>query len=143
MSTEFTPFASFLGGMFIGLAALILMAAHGRIAGISGIVSGWLTQYDDKTRVNTAFLVGILLGLPLFASVTEQTPVIDIDSSLTAMLIAGLMVGYGTVHGSGCTSGHGVCGISRVSARSLIATATFLLSGTVMIFISRHLVGGT
>lgn len=140
MSTEFTPLASFFGGMLIGLAALLLMAAHGRIAGISGIVSSWFTQNDSKTTINTAFLVGILLGLPLVTLLTGQAPVIANDSSIIAMLVAGLLVGYGTVHGSGCTSGHGVCGISRVSTRSLVATVTFLASGAVITFISRHLV---
>lgn len=141
MSTEFTPFASFFGGMLIGTAALLLMAAHGRIAGISGIVASWFTQNDSKTGTNTAFMIGVLLGLPLVSVLAGRAPTIDVDSSILVMLIAGLLVGYGTVHGSGCTSGHGVCGISRLSTRSIIATVTFLLSGAVITFISRHLIG--
>ncbi len=141
MSTEFTPWLSFFGGVLIGLAALILMAAHGRIAGISGILSGWLTRTDSSTPINTAFLVGLVLGLPLTALLSSQPISIENDTPFIGMLMAGLFVGYGTVHGSGCTSGHGVCGISRLSARSMVATATFMSTAIVFTFIVRHVFG--
>jgi len=111
--TEFTPIKAFLGGMLIGLSALLLMMTHGRIAGIR-------------------------LGLPLTAAVTGIAPKVQVDAPLIAMLMAGLLVGYGTVSGSGCTSGHGICGISRLSARSMVATATFLGTAIVMTFLIRH-----
>ncbi len=141
MSTDYTPLSSFSGGVLIGLAALLLMAAHGRIAGISGILRHWLFQPASQTRVSLAFLVGLLLALPLsslFFSVSSNT---EPQAPFITLLIAGLLVGYGTVRGSGCTSGHGVCGISRLSARSLVATITFLATGIVATFVLRHVLG--
>jgi len=141
METEFTPLASFFGGVLIGCAALLLMATHGRIAGISGIFSRWLNEQDDSTHTSTLFLVGLVLGLPLFALLTGMQPAIQNDSPVVVMMIAGLLVGYGTVSGSGCTSGHGVCGISRLSMRSMVATGTFLAAGIIMMFLTRHVFG--
>jgi len=142
MATEFTPWMSFLGGALIGLSALLMMAAHGRIAGISGILSRWLTGTSSPTSTNTAFLCGLLLGLPVTAILMGGTPTVTIDAPFPMMLIAGLLVGYGTVTGSGCTSGHGVCGMSRLSSRSMIATATFMLSAVITLFFVRHVFGG-
>ena len=142
METEFTPISSFLGGMLIGAAALLLMAAHGRIAGISGIFSRWLNEQSHPTHPNTLFLIGLLMGLPLFVMLTGNVPVIQNDSPVVVMMIAGLFVGYGTVSGNGCTSGHGVCGLSRLSIRSLVATVTFLASGAVVMFFTRHVFTG-
>jgi len=139
METEFTPLASFMGGMLIGASALLLMATHGRIAGVSGILSRWLNEQDDTTLTNTLFLSGLLLGIPLFAMFTGNVPQIQNDSPFILMMIAGLFVGYGTVSGNGCTSGHGVCGLSRLSVRSMVATAIFLTSGAIMMFLTRHL----
>lgn len=142
METEFTPLASFFGGTLIGASALLLMATNGRIAGISGILSRWLNEQDSTTSVSTTFLIGLLFGLPVFTLITGAAPPIQNDSPFIVMMIAGLFVGYGTVSGSGCTSGHGVCGISRLSIRSMVATATFLASGVVMMFLTRHVFGG-
>jgi len=141
METEFTPIASFFGGVLIGAAALLLMATHGRIAGISGIFSSWLNEQNDSTHTSTFFLIGLVLGLPLFVMFTSAPPAIQNDSPVVVMMIAGLFVGYGTVSGNGCTSGHGVCGVSRLSMRSMVATGTFLASGIVMMFFTRHLFG--
>lgn len=141
MSTDYTPLASLSGGVLIGLAALLLMASHGRIAGISGILSHWLFQPASRTKVSLAFLVGLMLALPLsslFFSVSLGTKP---QAPFITLLIAGLLVGYGTVRGSGCTSGHGVCGVSRLSARSMVATVTFLGTGIVATFVIRHLLG--
>ena len=139
--TEFSPLSSFLGGTLIGLAALIMMAAHGRIAGVSGILSRWLTSRNSSSGVNTAFLAGLLLGLPVITLLTDIRPTLHVDSPFIVMLIAGLLVGYGTVSGNGCTSGHGVCGLARFSKRSAIATAIFLFSGIVTTFFVRHVFG--
>jgi len=141
MLTEFTPLSSFFGGALIGLAALIMMAAHGRIAGVSGILTRWLTSADKSSSTNTAFLVGLVLGLPVTSAFSGAPPIVHVDTPFITILIAGLLVGYGTVSGNGCTSGHGVCGIARLSARSMIATATFLLSGFGTIFLVRHVFG--
>ena len=138
MITDFSPLSAFLGGVLIGLAALLMMAAHGRIAGVSGILTRWLTSDGNSSAINTAFLFGLVLGLPVTTTLTGTAQPVHIDSPFVAMLIAGLLVGYGTVSGNGCTSGHGVCGISRLSMRSAIASATFLLSGFITIFLVRH-----
>ncbi len=142
METDFTPIASFFGGMLIGASALLLMASHGRIAGISGIFSRWLNNQDSPTSTNSVFLIGLFLGLPLFSVISGTTPQIQSDSPFIVMMIAGLFVGYGTVSGNGCTSGHGVCGLSRLSIRSLVATGTFLVSGIVVMFLTRHVFQG-
>ena len=138
METEFTPLTSFVGGMCIGAAALLLMASHGRIAGISGIFSRWLNVHDNTTHINTLFLIGLVVSLPVFVLFTGNQPAIQTETPVVTMMIAGLFVGYGTVSGNGCTSGHGVCGLSRLSIRSLVATGTFLTSGMVVMYFTRH-----
>ena len=144
METEFTPFASLLGGGLIGLSAVVLLAAHGRIAGISGIVSRILPPSVDKAGLPQAiiFLIGLLLAAPLWFVLTGAAPVQMVSSNGLLSVIAGLLVGFGAVMGSGCTSGHGVCGISRGSARSIAATMTFMATAFVTVFVLRHVVGG-
>jgi uncharacterized membrane protein YedE/YeeE len=144
LETEFTPFASLLGGALIGLSAVILMASHGRIAGISGIVSKVLPPDVDTKGLpqGLVFIVGLLLAAPLWIAVSGQAPEIAISSNLVLLGVAGILVGFGSVLGNGCTSGHGVCGISRLSGRSMIATGTFMATGVVTVFILRHVVGG-
>ena len=144
METEFTPFASLLGGALIGLSAVVLFAAHGRIAGISGIVSRILPPLVDKTGLpqGIIFLVGLLLAAPIWFLVTGAAPVQVVSSNRPLLVIAGLLVGFGSVMGNGCTSGHGVCGISRGSARSIAATMTFMATAFVTVFALRHVVGG-
>ena len=144
METEFTPFASLLGGGIIGLSAVVLLATQGRIAGISGIVSRILPPSVDKAGLpqGIIFLIGLLLAAPLWFVLTGAAPVQMISSNGLLLVIAGLLVGFGAVMGNGCTSGHGVCGISRGSARSIAATMTFMATASVTVFVLRHVLGG-
>ena len=144
METEFNPFASLLGGGIIGLSAVVLLATQGRIAGISGIVSRILPPSVDKAGLpqGIIFLIGLLLAAPLWFVLTEAAPVQMVSSNGLLLVIAGLLVGFGAVMGNGCTSGHGVCGISRGSARSIAATMTFMATASVTVFVLRHVLGG-
>ena len=144
METEFTPFASLLGAGLIGLSAVVLLATQGRIAGISGIVSRILPPSVDKAGLpqGIIFLIGLLLAAPLWFVLTGAAPVQMVSSNGLLLVIAGLLVGFGAVMGNGCTSGHGVCGISRGSARSIAATMTFMATASVTVFVLRHVVGG-
>ena len=144
METEFTPFASLLGDGIIGLSAVVLLATQGRIAGISGIVSRILPPSVDKAGLpqGIIFLIGLLLAAPLWFVLTGAAPVQIVSSNGLLSVIAGLLVGFGAVMGSGCTSGHGVCGISRGSARSIAATMIFMATAFVTVFVLRHVVGG-
>ena len=135
---HFTPLASGIGGTLIGLAAALLIAFTGRVAGISGIVGallGW-TRGDIAWRL--AFLAG-LAGAPLLYALAAPLPSVRVDAGTPALLAAGLLVGIGTRYGAGCTSGHGVCGLSRLSPRSLVATLAFMLAGFVTVFVIRHI----
>lgn len=122
---QFTPFVSFLGGALIGCAAWILILFCGRIAGISGIIGGALSAGTQDRGWRLAFLIGIVVS-PLVYTLVCPLPAIEISASWPVLIIAGLLVGIGTRYGSGCTSGHGVCGLSRLSPRSLVATLTFM-----------------
>lgn len=137
----FTPWTSLLGGALIGLAAAAFVLLNGRIAGISGILGGLLTPKKADTGWRVAFVVG-MIAAPLLWLLISSLPVIQIDASYPVLVVAGLVVGVSTRFGAGCTSGHGVCGISRLSPRSLIATAAFMLSGFATVFIIRHVLGG-
>jgi hypothetical protein len=136
----FTPWTSLLGGALIGLAAAAFVLLNGRIAGISGIVGGLLTPKKGDTGWRLAF-VGGMITAPLFWLLATSLPVIQIDAGFPMLVVAGLVVGVSTRFGAGCTSGHGVCGISRLSPRSLIATGAFMLSGFATVFVVRHLLG--
>ena len=132
--TQFTPYAALTGGALIGLAAVLLMAATGRIAGVSGIAVRLFPPYGDgQLGGRLAFVAGLILAPLVWLSVTGQMPAQNIDSSGVVLIVAGLLVGFGSVWGNGCTSGHGVCGISRLSWRSLAATLTFMASGIVTV----------
>ncbi|OAZ96699.1 YeeE/YedE family protein [Klebsiella quasipneumoniae] len=122
---QFTPFLSFLGGVMIGCAAWILILFCGRIAGISGIIGGVLSAGSPDRGWRLVFLIGITVS-PLLYGLVHTLPVIEVSTSWPVLIIAGLLVGIGTRYGSGCTSGHGVCGLSRLSPRSLVATLTFM-----------------
>ena len=139
-ATPFTPWASLFGGVLIGLAAVMVMALFGGIAGISGITRGaWPTRGDWSWRL--AFLAGLVLaplGWGLFAGEAVQQTV---PSDLPAMALAGLLVGFGTTLGAGCTSGHGVCGLARLSPRSAAAVAAFFASAVATVFVLRHVIG--
>jgi len=127
-----------MGGLLIGLAVTLMMLLNGRIAGISSIVSGLLTPKSGDTGWRAAFVVGLLLGaLPFILAVGGPTQV-DVLASPPAILIGGLLVGFGTRMGSGCTSGHGLCGIARFSRRSIVATAVFFGVAMLTVFLARH-----
>ncbi len=138
--TPFTPVTGLLGGMLIGLSAVLLLAVNGRIAGISGIVGGLLTPSSGETGWRAAFVVGMLAGGILYA-VFAGSLGIALQAGLPVMGIAGLLVGFGTRLGGGCTSGHGVCGIGRLSQRSIVATGTFMVAAVGTVFVARHVIG--
>jgi hypothetical protein len=136
--THFTPWTSLAGGVTLGFAAALLLLLVGRTLGISGIVDGALTARDREFGWRATFLLGLLAAptaLKLFFIPTSP----NIDMSWTQLAIAGLLVGFGTRLGSGCTSGHGICGLSRLSPRSLVATLTFMSTGFVTVYVVRHL----
>jgi uncharacterized membrane protein YedE/YeeE len=139
--TSFTPGLSLAGGLVIGVAAAVLVLFNGRIEGISGILGGLLCAPQKDVGWRVAFLAG-LIGAPVLAGMLGRPIAPDIEAGWSEILVAGFLVGIGTRYASGCTSGHGVCGISRGSIRSLVATATFMVSGFLTVFIARHLLGG-
>jgi hypothetical protein len=141
---SFTPLASTLGGVLIGLAAVLLLFGLGRVAGISGIFAGFLRPRDSGFTWRAAFLGGLVLGGVIASQLAPELFAITGNAvqPLVVVALAGLLVGFGTRMGGGCTSGHGVCGISRLSARSMIATATFMATGVITVFVTRHLIGG-
>lgn len=138
--TSFTPWTSLAGGVLIGLAAALLVLLIGRIAGISGILGGMLTLPKGDTAWRAAFVLGLVLS-PLVVALVHGLPEVQQQAGTGTLVIAGLLVGLGTRYGSGCTSGHGVCGISRFSPRSLVATAAFMVAGFATVFIVRHVFG--
>jgi len=135
---DFTPWSSLAGGMLIGLAAAIFILFNGRIAGISGILGGLLKPVVGDAWWRVAFLAGIIFA-PLLYRIAGTPPAARIDAATITLIAAGLLVGIGTRYGSGCTSGHGVCGVSRLSPRSLVATACFMAAGFVTVYAVRHL----
>jgi uncharacterized protein len=135
----FTPIASLAGGALIGLAAAMFVLLNGRIAGISGVLGGLLAPMRGDIGWRVAFIAGVV-GAPLVYLLFAAAPSVRIDASYGALLLAGLLVGTGTRYGSGCTSGHGVCGLSRLSPRSLVATLAFMLAGFATVFVIRHLI---
>lgn len=139
-ATEFTPVAALLGGGLIGAAAVALMATTGRIAGISGIAVRLLPPYAEAGLAGRiAFVLGIVVAPLVVALVTGSVPVPRIEATMPVLALAGLLVGFGAVWGNGCTSGHGVCGLSRLSMRSLVATAVFMASAIATVFLTRHI----
>ncbi|MEY4209523.1 MAG: hypothetical protein RLZZ20_2675 [Pseudomonadota bacterium] len=136
--THFTPGTSLVGGLLIGLASALFILANGRIAGISGILGGLLRPSGNDVVWRLAFLLGLIVA-PAVASLFIATSAPTIDANAEMLVIAGLLVGIGTRYGGGCTSGHGICGLSRLSPRSLIATLAFMASGMAIVFVMRHL----
>jgi uncharacterized membrane protein YedE/YeeE len=136
--THFTPLASAIGGALIGLSAALFILFSGRIAGISGILGGLLTWPKGDMAWRVAFLSG-LVAAPLVFGLFAPLPTVRIEAGTVSLVVAGLLVGIGTRYGSGCTSGHGVCGLARRSPRSLAATAAFMFAGFVTVFVIRHL----
>jgi uncharacterized membrane protein YedE/YeeE len=141
--TEFTPLSAAVGGILIGLSAVLMMATTGRIAGVSGFVSRLLPPYaDDQTLSRLAFVAGLIAAPWLHSAIGRGAVDIAVTPNVALLASAGLLVGFGAVWGSGCTSGHGVCGVARLSKRSIVATAVFMTSGLATVFVSRHLLGG-
>lgn len=136
----FTPWAALAGGVLVGAAAAMFVLLNGRIAGISGIVGGLLRPIRGDVAWRLAFVAG-LVAAPLAYAVFAPWPKPQIDAGYVALVAAGLLVGVGTRYASGCTSGHGVCGLSRLSPRSLAATAVFMGAGFLTVFVMRHLLG--
>ena len=140
MTTTFTPFASLAGGALIGLAAAMLMAFSGRIAGVSRIAARLLPPFSDREMAGRlAFLAGLVAVPSIALLASGQFPAQSIETGGVALAIAGLLVGFGSEWGNGCTSGHGVCGISRLSVRSIVATVVFMATGFATTFVVRHL----
>ncbi|UPT85105.1 YeeE/YedE family protein [Bradyrhizobium barranii subsp. apii] len=139
IATPFTPMASLLGGALIGLSAVLLMWATGRIAGVSGIAARLFPPYEDREFAGRlAFVAGLVAAPILVRIVSGNLPVQTIAAGTPVLIVAGLLTGFGAVWGSGCTSGHGVCGLSRLSLRSLVATITFMSAGIATVFVMRH-----
>lgn len=136
-TTDFTPVSALIGGGLIGLSAIILMAANGRIAGISGIAGGLIGPGVSDRGWRAAFIAGLVIAPLLYMAFGPRIEV-QIPATTGLLIAAGLLVGIGTQLGSGCTSGHGVCGISRFSARGIVATLTFMASGAAAVFLIRH-----
>ena len=138
---NFTPWSSLAGGALIGLAASLFALGNGRIAGISGLIGSLLQRGSEGASEKALFLLGLLVA-PLLWGVFATLPLIEFQSGWLGLILAGVLVGVGTRYGSGCTSGHGVCGISRLSPRSMVATVCFMFSGVITVFVLRHLLGG-
>jgi uncharacterized protein len=141
MTTDFTPFASSIGGAMLGVSAVLLMATHGRIAGISGIAVRMFPPYlEDGSVGRIAFILGLVAAPMAYALAVGALPASTIAASTAVLVVGGLLVGFGSVWGNGCTSGHGVCGLSRLSKRSFVAVLTFMATAAITVFITRHVI---
>ena len=136
----FTPYSALAGGALIGLASALLILGIGRVAGISGIVGGLFSGYRTE-QWRWCFLAG-LLASPWLYQLFAVFPAVQITSDVPVLVVAGLLVGVGTRYATGCTSGHGVCGLSQLSVRSLVATLSFMMVGFITVYVMKHLVGG-
>lgn len=139
--TDFTPWTSLAGGVLIGVAAAMFLLLNGRIAGISGIVGGLLARQRGDILWRLLFIAG-LVAAPVIWGLFAALPPMKIEAGYPMLVVAGLIVGISTRYGSGCTSGHGVCGIARLSPRSIVATLAFMSSGFVTVYLLRHVFGG-
>ncbi len=136
--SSFTPWSALAGGVLVGIAAAVLVLMNGRVAGISGVLAGLLRPVAGDVGWRAAFVLG-LVASPWLWWLFRALPPMQIDAGHAALVAAGLLVGVGTRYGSGCTSGHGVCGVSRLSPRSLVATLSFMLAGFLTVYVVRHL----
>lgn len=139
---DFTPIPALVGGALIGVASSLILLTHGKVAGISGIYGGLFRRGTSDRPFRLAFIAGLIVAGALIRVFFPGAFTTSWRASLPVALAAGLLVGFGTQLGNGCTSGHGVCGISRLSIRSLIATATFIGTGMATVFVVRHVIGG-
>ncbi len=143
METAFTPLQSAAGGLAIGLSAVLFMALHGRILGATGIVAGLLAGVRSPGwALRAAFVAGSVTAPALVLLATGAWPAVDVPVSILAVIVGGVIVGFGAMLGSGCTSGHGVCGLARLSPRSAVAVATFMATAFATVFLVRHVLGG-
>ncbi len=142
MTTEFTPLASLIGGLLIGVAAVLLMFGLGRIMGATGILAGAIFSRSPEDRSwRIAVLIGMFSGPWLHRWLSGSAPAISVPVPLLMTILGGLIVGIGVTLGSGCTSGHGVCGVARLSQRSIVAVLVFMVSTAITVFVTRHLLG--
>jgi|TARA_B110000908_G_scaffold135602_1_gene160480 uncharacterized membrane protein YedE/YeeE len=142
MDTVFTPFQSLGGGALIGIAAVLLMATMGRVMGATGILAGVLQPENlSDWSWRTAVLVGMISGPIAVMLFTGEFPAVQVPASTTMLIVGGFIVGIGVTFGAGCTSGHGVCGMARLSPRSIIATITFMLTTAITVYVIRHVLG--
>lgn len=143
METAFTPWQSLGGGALIGVASVLLMASLGRIMGATGILGGLLypSNWSDWSW-RAAVLAGMVSGPLLISALTGQMPAVQVPVSTTMLVIGGFIVGLGVTYGSGCTSGHGVCGMARLSPRSIAAVITFMITTGLTVYVVRHVIGG-
>ena len=140
---NFTPLSALIGGVLIGLASTMFLWLNGRVAGISGIIGAPIPPARGDVRWRLLFAFGLVLGAAVYGVAAGADRVaIQLDASTPLLIVGGLLVGFGTRLGDGCTSGHGVCGIARLSPRSIVATAVFMAIAGVMVFVARHLIGG-
>lgn len=139
---HFTPLAGLIGGLFIGVAASLFVLLNGRIAGISGVLGGIFAGAAAEWPWRILFVAGIVAGPLAVAQFATGYPAIEVHTPLPILIVSGLLVGFGTRLGSGCTSGHGICGLARGSRRSIVATVTFFVVAVATVFVSRHLLGG-
>ncbi|RWB23929.1 YeeE/YedE thiosulfate transporter family protein [Mesorhizobium sp.] len=139
--TDFTPFQSLLGGALIGLSAVLLMAFHGRIAGMTGILTGVIPPLSLDWRWRAAFLAGAVLAPLLYGAAGGQIA-FSVPVPTLALVVGGFLVGIGVHFGAGCPSGHGICGMARLSPRSIVAVATFMVTAFATVFVIRHVIGG-
>ena len=135
---NFTPVNGFVGGLLIGLAATLLLLLNGRLSGISGIVGGLLAPESSDLGWRVAFVAGLLVGALAYVLATGDALLLEMQASLPVLVVAGLLVGFGTSLGSGCTSGHGICGIARLSKRSIVATSMFFVVAMFTVFFTHH-----
>ena len=135
---NFTPISGLIGGLLIGLAATLLLLLNGRLSGISGIVGGLLAPKSLDVGWRVAFVAGLMVGALAYVLATGSALAVTMQASLPVLVVAGLMVGFGTRLGSGCTSGHGLCGIARLSKRSIVATSVFFVVAMLTVFLTHH-----
>lgn len=143
METAFTPYQSLGGGVLIGLAAVLLMGLMGRIMGATGLLAGVISPVSlSDWSWRAAVIAGMASGPPVIYALTGAMPEISVPISTPMLLVGGFIVGIGVTYGSGCTSGHGVCGMARLSPRSIVATITFMAATAITVYVLRHVIGG-
>jgi uncharacterized membrane protein YedE/YeeE len=140
MIENFTPVSGLIGGLLIGLAATLLLLLNGRLSGISGIVGGLLAPESSDAAWRLAFVAGLLVGALAYMLATGDALLLEMQASLPVLVAAGLLVGFGTRLGSGCTSGHGICGLARLSRRSIVATSVFFVVAILTVYLTHHVI---